>query len=176
MKGMQWKVAEGLFGLAGAIVVLAIIVGAMPRIAGYELFFNGSPSVPRGLYWVRLGKHPTHRGDYVVFRPAPPFTALIYGRGWLPSSTPMLKIVGGLEGDVYCIEDERFAVNGVDVGPVFPRDSQGLPVPQLSGCHRVDRDKFLPVSSFLARSFDGRYMGAVPTDQVIGTGAPIWTY
>jgi len=176
MNSVQTIEALRLFARATAILVMIVIAGAMVRFTGHELVFNGSPSVPRGLYWIRLGATPSAKGDVVVFRPPASFAALIYGRGWLPVGMPLLKPVGGLEGDRFCVEGSRFIVNGVDVGPVFISDSHGLAVPQLVGCRHVEQDEFLPVSTFLARSFDGRYMGAVPMGRVIGTGLPIWTY
>lgn len=176
MNSVQRIAALRLFALATAILGTVVVAGTMVRLAGNELVVNGSPSVPRGLYWIRLGAMPSAKGDYVLFRPPGPFAALIYGRGWLPVGMPLLKPVGGLEGDRYCVEGGRFIVNGVDVGPVFISDSHGLAVPQFVGCRRVKRDEFLPVSSFLARSFDGRYMGAVAMGRMIGTGIPVWTY
>ncbi len=119
---------------------------------------------------------PVQRGDYVVFVPPDSAAALIYGRGWLPNSMPLLKPVGGLEGDTYCVRAGRFLVDGVDVGPVFLLDAQGLPLPQIGGGHRVGREEFLPLSSHIDRSFDGRYMGAVPVANVLGTGVPLLTF
>ena len=111
-----------------------------------------------------------------MFAPTDWAAALIYGRGWLPQGMPLLKPVGGLEGDTYCLKEGYFIVNGVVAGPVFLLDSQGLPLPQVAGCRHVKHDEFLPVSSHIERSFDGRYMGAVRTSDVIGTGFPLLTY
>lgn len=165
-----------LLALAGALVVIAESAGALIRLSGHVLYVNDSPSMPRGLYWIRLGELPTEHGEVVVFRPAPAFAHFIYGRGWLPRGMPLIKPVGGLPGDIYCIIDARFVVDGEDAGPIFARDTQGLPVPQIAGCHRVARGTFLPVSSFIPRSFDGRYMGTVPVSNVVGTGVPVLTF
>lgn len=165
-----------LLALAGALVVLALCAGELIRLSGHALYVNDSPSMPRGLYWIHLGVLPSERGEVVVFRPLPAFAHLIYGRGWLPHDMPLIKPVGGLLGDIYCVIDGHFVVDGEDAGPIFARDAQGRPVPQMAGCHRVARGTFLPVSSYLPRSFDGRYMGAVPVTQVVGTGVPLLTF
>ena len=145
-------------------------------MSGHELVFNDSPSVPRGLYWIRLGAEPKDRGEYVVFLPPDTAATLIYGRGWLPKWMPLLKPVGGMEGDSYCVTGNRFIVNGIDSGPVYFVDARGLPLPQMRGCRRVGHREFLPVSSYLDRSFDGRYMGAVSTSNVLGSGRPLLTF
>ena len=165
-----------LYAVAAAVILLATIVGAAIPMSGHELVFNDSPSVPRGLYWIRLGDQPSERGEYVVFVPPDTAASLIYGRGWLPQSMPLLKPVGGVEGDNYCITSGRFIVNDIDAGPVYLLDARGLPLPQIPGCRRVGQREFLPVSSYFDRSFDGRYMGAVPTASVLGSGHPLLTF
>jgi conjugative transfer signal peptidase TraF len=165
-----------LFVFAATIVALAYLAGAAIRLSGHELVYNDSPSVPPGIYWIRLGAAPVRRGDYVIFAPTDGAASLIYGRGWLPEGMPLLKPVGGLAGDTYCWKDGHFIVNGVIAGPVFLLDSQGLPLPQGAGCRNVARGEFLPVSSYVDRSFDGRYMGVVALANVIGTGFPLLTF
>ncbi len=165
-----------LLALAGALVVLAYGAGALIRLSDHALYVNDSPSMPRGLYWIHLGVLPSERGEVVVFRPTLAFAHLIYERGWLPHDMPLIKSVGGVAGDIYCTIDGHFVVDGEDAGPIFDRDAQGAVVPQMAGCHRVARGTFLPVSSYIARSFDGRYMGAVPAANVIGTGVPLLTF
>ena len=165
-----------LYAVAASVILLTTIASATIPMSGHELVFNDSPSVPRGLYWIRLGAEPSERGEYVVFLPPATAATLIYGRGWLPKSMPLLKPVGGVEGDRYCVTGDRFIVNDIDAGPVYFVDAWGLPLPQMRGCRRVGHREFLPVSSYLDRSFDGRYMGAVPTANVLGSGHPLLTF
>jgi conjugative transfer signal peptidase TraF len=176
VKRVLLQKALGLYTLATVAVACAATMGAAIPLSGHELVFNDSPSVPRGFYWIALGARPTRRGEYVVFAPPADAAVLIYSRGWLPKSMPLLKSIGAIEGDTYCIEDGRFRVNGVDAGPVFATDAGGLPMPRIVGCRRVGDDEFLPVSTYSERSFDGRYMGAVPTASIIGTGHPLLTF
>jgi conjugative transfer signal peptidase TraF len=165
-----------LYALAAAIVVAAFSTGKAIEASGHQLVVNDSSSMPRGLYWIRLGAAPTQRGEVVLFHPPAPFAALIYARGWLPNGMALLKSVGGLNGNLYCAIDHRFVVSGEDIGPIFARDGQGNPLPRIGGCRCVGRDEFLPLSTTIERSFDGRYMGAVPIANVIGTGWPLLTF
>jgi conjugative transfer signal peptidase TraF len=165
-----------LYAVAASVILLATIAGAAIPMSGHELVFNDSPSVPRGFYWIRLGAEPKDRGEYVVFLPPDTAATLIYGRGWLPHAMPLLKLLGGVEGDSYCVTGGRFIVNNVDTGPVYFLDAQGLSLPQMRGCRRVGHREFLPVSSYFDRSFDGRYMGAVSVANVLGSGRPLLTF
>lgn len=176
MKQVNILRASRLYAFAASVVLLATLVGAAIPLTGHELVFNDSPSVPRGFYWIALGVEPTRRGEYVVFVPPDAAATLIYGRGWLPKSLPLLKPVGGVEGDRYCVMSGRFVVNDLDAGPVFLLDTQGLPMPQIHGCHTIGHDEFLPVSSHIEHSFDGRYMGAVSKAKVLGSGHPLMTF
>lgn len=165
-----------LYALAAAIILAAFSIGKALQVSGHELVLNTSPSMPLGLYWIARGTVPMRRGEVVVFAPTPDMGAMIYGRGWLRHGMPLLKTVGGLAGDEYCVRSGRFLVAGADAGPVFPLDTKGRPLPRIAGCRRVGRDDFLPVASALDRSFDGRYMGAVPVRNVLGTGRALVTF
>ncbi|HEX3894811.1 MAG TPA: S26 family signal peptidase [Rudaea sp.] len=176
MKHIRFKKMVRLYVLAASLIGSTICVDEAITLSGHELIVNTSPSMPRGLYWIALGEQPTRRGEIVSFVPPASVGALIYARGWLAKGMPLLKPVGALAGDTYCVKDRRFVVNDVDAGPVFLLDGQGQPLPQIAGCHRIDRDQFLPVSSHLDRSFDGRYMGALSTHVVLGTGRALLTF
>jgi conjugative transfer signal peptidase TraF len=165
-----------LYMLATACIASAFAVAALIEASGHELVVNTSPSMPFGLYWMACGIATIRRGSVVLFVPPDNVRALIYGRGWLPDGMPLLKTVGGLAGDEYCVHDGRFVVADNDIGPVFLRDSQGRPIPQIDGCRRVGETEFLPVALILDRSFDGRYMGAVPMRNVLGVGYPLITF
>lgn len=174
-RGVAFR-ALRLYALASAGVACAFAAAAAIDASGHELVVNTSPSMPSGLYWIARGVAPTQRGSVVLFAPPDDMRDLIYGRGWLRDGTPLLKIVGGLAGDTYCVRDGRFVVAGADVGPVFQLDSQGQPVPQIAGCRSVGAGEFLPVASTLDRSFDGRYMGAVSVRNVLGVGRALVTF
>jgi conjugative transfer signal peptidase TraF len=165
-----------LYALAAAGIACAFAVAAAIDASGHKLVVNTSPSMPSGLYWITRGVAPMQRGSVVLFVPPDDMRALIYRRGWLPDGTPLLKTIGGLAGDTYCVRDGRFVVDGADIGPVFSIDSQGRPIPQIAGCRRVADGEFLPIASTFDRSFDGRYMGAVSVRNVLGVGRALVTF
>jgi conjugative transfer signal peptidase TraF len=158
------------YAIAAAFVILAYATGKAIEESGHELIVNTSPSMPRGIYWMARNARPVQRGDVVMFAPPNAVRDIVYGRGWLLYGMPLLKTVGGIAGDVYCVRERRFLIDNRDVGPTFLLDAQGDPLPQMTGCRRVRAGEFLPVSTFIERSFDARYFGAVPSDNVLGVG------
>lgn len=165
-----------LYGIAVVAIAAAFAAGKAIDAAGYQLVVNTSPSMPSGVYWIAHGATPMERGSVVLFAPPDGARELVYGRGWLPEGMPLLKTIGGLAGDAYCVRDGHFIVAGADIGLVFLLDSQGLPLPQIAGCRRVGVGEFLPIASTLDRSFDGRYMGAVSQRYVLGVGRALVTF
>jgi type IV secretory pathway protease TraF len=104
------------------------------------------------------------------------FRTLIASRGWAPEGVPLLKNVEALEGDQVCTDDHEISVNGRRVGPVSSVDSQGQPLPRIRGCYIVPAGEFLPLSTYIANSFDGRYMGPQPLSLIHGEAHRLWTF
>jgi len=153
-------------------VFLSLLIKNIPQ---KSMYFNLSSSTPLGLYRVTSPAN-IKVGDLVIFYPPKGAHPFIYGRRWLPDGWPLLKSVGALEGDIYCVLDDSFFINRKYVGPVFKRDREGMVLPSPSGCHNVGRETFLPVSTHITHSFDGRYFGPVAMAAIRGKAIPVWTY
>jgi type IV secretory pathway protease TraF len=67
-------------------------------------------------------------------------------------------------------------VNQQVLGPVFPTDRQGRPLPVWRGCRTLAADEIFPLSTVLPTSFDGRYFGPIRTSVVLGIARPLWTW
>jgi len=161
-----------LITCAGGILLLS--VSFKISVYKHHYYLNLSESAPLGLYRViHTSSLFLKRGDMVVFSPPEWAEPLVYGRSWLPRGWPLLKYVGALEGDTYCVLFGDFFVNGKYIGKVSTQDSQGLPLYPMKGCHTVEYASFLPVSSHIPNSFDGRYMGAVSLSCIIGKAYPV---
>jgi conjugative transfer signal peptidase TraF len=161
-----------VIAVAGAFVLAMRL--AWP-VFGVPLLFNTTASEPYGLYRIRPRPEYT-RGTLVLFPVPASFASLVSERGWLARGLPLLKGVGAVPGDQVCISDEAVTVNDERMGPVFDRDSAGRPLPVIRGCETVAAGRFWPLSQYMAKSFDGRYMGAQPLAAIIGEAVPIWTF
>jgi conjugative transfer signal peptidase TraF len=161
----------GLVGAALTLLRLAL------EFSGVQPVLNLTVSAPRGVYLVREADASLlSRGQWVRLTVPERFTGYVYGRRWLAPGTPLLKTVAGLPGDVLCVGDGHFTVNGKVLGPVFATDSHGLLLPVIRGCSMVPAGQFVPVSTFHPKSFDGRYMGAVPMALITGRASLLWTF
>ena len=144
---------------------------------GPPLLINTTASEPVGVYWVRHRTSGEYaRGMRVVFPVPQDYQALVVERGWLAPGVPLIKHIGAVAGDRVCIQSDRAVINDVVVGPVSTHDSEGRPLPQLRGCLTVPPGYFLPLSTYIPNSFDGRYMGIQPVSAIVGEVIPAWTF
>ncbi len=173
MKGDKIRIVIIIFSISIA-GILMILTSVKISSINHPFYINLSDSVPLGLYHVTYSNTLSlERGDMVVFPPPQWVKPFVYSRGWLPKGWPLLKYVGALEGDTYCVLDGNFFINEKYIGKVPTQDSQGLPLYPIKGCHTVEHNSFVPVSSHIPNSFDGRYMGAVSMSCIIGKAYPV---
>ncbi|OPY75008.1 MAG: Peptidase S26 [Syntrophorhabdus sp. PtaU1.Bin050] len=140
-----------------------------------HFYLNLSPSMPFGLYRVTASIS-LNIGDLVIFDPPEGIHEYVYARRWLPQGWPLIKYVGALPGDTYSVEKGSIYINQRYTGPVYNRDDQGNQLPQITGTHTVEAGMFLPLSTHITRSFDGRYFGTVEMVSIKGKASPVWTY
>ena len=149
------------------------VLGSYTRKHFYK---NLSVSEPIGLYRLQPFTGELQRGELVLMSTPKEFEKYVYGREWLPRGWPLLKHVGALAGDSFCISGPNFSIEGKEIGRVFSTDSKGLPLPKLSGCVRVPVGSFLPIATHDPLSFDGRYMGPVSLSHVLAKAKPLLTF
>jgi conjugative transfer signal peptidase TraF len=171
---MHTAVPFFVMGLAALTVSILMVAW---KAWGPKILINETPSEPLGFY--RLVTHPVtdyRLTMYVVFPVPPGVRSLVYGRHWMKDGIPLLKEILGLAGDQVCVFLDRLEINGHVVGPVFQRDSVGLPLPQFPGCFEVQPGTFFAGSRYLGKSFDGRYFGPLPLSQLQGEARVLWTF
>lgn len=161
------------------VVVTMVITAALTwlKYLGPALLINETPSEPRGIYRVvRHAPRDYQRGMYVIFPVPAELHAVVYGRGWLREGIPLLKELLGMPGDRVCISQTMLRINQRYIGPVFDRDSHGMPLPQHPGCFVIPEGQVFPATGHLPNSFDGRYFGPVPIRDLTGEARPVWTF
>jgi len=158
----------------GMLLLLSYSVTNTPK----KIFYiNLSASFPRGIYLIqKFQSSDIKPGVAVIFDPPTAARPLIYGRGWLPSGWPLIKDVGAVSGDTYTVAGGCFCINGRYVGQVFNQDTEGKPLPVIKGTETVKPGEFLPVSTHIPHSFDGRYFGPVAMAAIRGKAIPVWMY
>jgi conjugative transfer signal peptidase TraF len=175
---MAWELKTTAPFYAMGVAALVVSIGVLAwKHWGPQLLINETASEPRGLYRLtRLSTAEFRRGMYVVFPVPRDMRALVYGRHWMPDGVPFLKELAALTGDRVCVNTDGLEINGRYVGPVYREDSQGRPLPQHFGCFDVQEGMFFAASAHLDKSFDGRYFGALPLNQLLGEARPVWTF
>lgn len=145
------------------------------RILGSYIFYNASPSTPRGIY-LRVPKLWLSRGDYVIYKPSKETSTIAFERGWNKrKNMSFLKRVRGLAGDTYSSDlMDGFYVNGRYFGSIAILDGKGNLMPMHLGSHHVPLGEFLPVGEN-TKSFDGRYTGTVPIENIQAKVIPLFT-
>jgi len=161
----RWALAAG--GLSLAAIAFAALADPVPR-----LIWNGSASVPRGLYWIE--HRPPERGDLVLSELSDAALTLSVSRGYLPFVMPVVKRIAALEGDEICRNGPVISVNGAVRAEAVLRDLEGGLMPAWRGCRSLEAGEVFLLADH-PHSFDGRYLGASKTDAILGVAHPIWT-
>jgi conjugative transfer signal peptidase TraF len=159
---------------AFTLAAVATLLGVGARLPAH-LRWNLTSSLPRGLYLVRHRSQPPSRGSLVAFAVPEGAADVVFGRGYLPQGAFLMKRVAAVPGDRVCTREGRYEVNGVSLGEVFEDDASGRPLPHHSFCGLVPPDRYY-VATSIARSFDSRYFGPLPTAALTERLRPLWTY
>lgn len=155
--------------IASAIVAVSISTfDHEPR-----LVWNASASVPRGIYWI--AGHNFGVGSIVAVRLPVDVAALAHKRRYLDRRALLLKTVRAAEGSRVCRTGPIVSVDRRVAALARSHDGVGRPLPRWHGCVTLTfGDLFL--LSKIPGSFDGRYIGVLHRDAVLGQAIPFWTW
>src|SRR5262249_32323414 len=136
------------------------------------LVYAPSASLPKGWYVRALPGRALQVGDLVVLEvPAAMASAL-------PLHVPhtrLLKQVAALGGDIVCWETQAMAVRTAQGTVRYPFHPEGPAGRPPDGCTVLDAETLVMVGTH-PRSFDSRYVGAVPVCLVRFRVVPLWTW
>jgi type IV secretory pathway protease TraF len=152
--------------LVVALVLSLFLVGWLFELNSQPKYYlNLTRSEPLGIYQLApCNVRQLRVGDLVIMDVPRQTRQYVYGRRWLRRGWPLLKNVGAVAGDEYQVTATAIAVNDAYIGPVFMADFQ------------VKAGQFLPLSTHIRQSFDGRYFGAVPCSLIRGKALPVLTF
>ncbi|MCR4265847.1 S26 family signal peptidase [Nitratireductor sp. ZSWI3] len=138
-----------------------------------RLVWNASASAPVGLY--RVGRDAPARGDLMLARAPESVAALAARRGYLPRSVPLVKRIAAQPGEHVCAFNEVIIIGGEIVARRLEKDHRGRPLPWWNACRRLSEREVFLLNGDAPGSFDSRYFGPVPVENVIGRLVPLWT-
>lgn len=154
---------------------LASLAAATFAVSSRAIVWNGSTSLPQGLY-VRKHAVSLQRGDLVLFWLPQDARALADQRRYIPASVPALKPIAAVAGDAVCAHNDTITINGIRVASRRQNDPSGRPLPSWNGCQTLATDQIFVLSTYAADSYDGRYFGPVSTSAILEKVAPLWTF
>lgn len=149
--------------------------------AGFRL--NTGVSYPSGLYRLTDTNHVANIGDLVLFCPPDtPFVREGVERGYFKQGQcpggfqPAIKKVAALSGTTVSLQ-KNVALDGIAVLNAIVRqfDGKGRPLPALADFVVPANTVFLLSDHAPAVSFDSRYYGSVPLENIQGHITPIFT-
>ena len=171
-EGRARAVARGARRL-GPVVLSTVLVGGIVLPLASVARLNVSPSVPLGLY--RTVDQPVVRGVLVVACVPLAAARLARERGYLAGGScpgkvqPTLKRVGATPGDTIDLGPGGVTVNGHPLpgSATVSLDSRGRLLPHAPwGSRVVASAEVWLLATDSPRSWDSRYFGPVPLDQV----------
>lgn len=146
-----------LFG--GMIGIALTLVSARDVV-----LYNPSPSLPPGLY-LRLDQQP-NRGAIVTVRArdaAPDHAEL---RDFTDDGDRFLKRIAAAHGDIICANGEHITAAGRTLTRLS-HDRYGNALPHWEGCRQLGHGEVFLLGD-TPDSFDGRYWGPTPINQIEG--------
>lgn len=159
---------------AMTVSVTAIVVAELADPVPV-LMWNGSASVPLGLYRVERATT-LGRGDLVLVRPPEEARQLAIERGYLPAGVPLVKRIAARAGDHVCAASGRVTINGAHAAEAMKADRLGRPLTPWIGCRTLERDEFFVLMTSVPASFDSRYFGPIGRAAIVGRVVPLWTW
>ena len=160
-----------------SIALGAIVLSALPiwMNSSTKLVYNPSASSPIGYYWVtEFGDNSELKiGSHVIIPTPIQYRLMAAKRHYLPINVPLIKEVVALSGDEICRQHQTVFINGKPVAVALIADKKGRRLPSWIGCFVLKNDEFFALMD-AKDSFDGRYFGALKTENIIGTATFIW--
>lgn len=127
-----------------------------------------------GLWLIDTDYKTLKSGDFIWFKPTENILQMGLSRNYFQKEMPMLKQIKGLPGDKYGFDNKGVLIlNGRKDTHVIRQkfDSRGHHMPVIPP-GTVPEKHFFVINSHRL-SFDSRYFGPIPRDNVIGTARPL---
>lgn len=138
---------------------------------------NLTDSIPLGIYEQIGDASDLERGDVVLACLPARVAQLAHSRGYVPGGgrcpgelAPVGKLVMALPGDTVSVAPSGLSVNGslVRNSSALDHDRNGRPLPRLPIGQSIVQARTLWLVGTSFRSFDSRYIGPIPMNNVLG--------
>ena len=156
---------------------LTLVIGGLLMITLLRhVSYNATPSAPVGWYWYTPLPTDAPLATGQLVRMTPPDRvrqALHRVAPQLDVHRPWMKTIVAVAGETVCLDDEHVRINGAWRAPRPLLQAYALP--SLHGCIVLTPGTYFVMNAH-PRSFDSRYIGAIPRSLIHGTLTPLWTW
>jgi len=171
----NWRVNRK-FILLFLIIIPYFLISTSLIFYAFGVRINVSTSFPLGFYSLEEGE--PSRGDLVFIKP-PENAVVEWGRKTGAISRPMmLKRIYAMGGDSVEISMEGIRINGRLIGKskVIEELPDGTPIPSVAQSGVIPQNRVWVMSEHSELSFDSRYFGAVPSENILAKARPLWVW
>lgn len=154
-----------LFKSLGFVGLFAILIFFI-KYFGYGFTYQATISMPKGIYLTFPAKNIKY-DDIVIFYPPKIAAEFLAKQHWAPNSGVLMKKVIGMPDDFVCNQNHAIAINGKKLGLLHDFYAPGKKMPHELFCGKLANNQYMLLSTFIDRSYDGRYFGPVTQDQII---------
>ncbi|NCX93414.1 MAG: signal peptidase I [Gammaproteobacteria bacterium] len=155
------------------LCVSLLIVAMLIRLMGIELTDQQSESMPKGWYLIVPADQSLSRNEWVVFDPPATVTPFLNQVHWMWPHSWLFKIVYGVPGDQVCVQSGWVWINHQKIAPVLKEYAPNKFLPETHFCGVLPKDQYWLMSTHVSRSFDSRYFGPVPRENIRGRAIAI---
>lgn len=157
------------------LFMIALI--SLAKIIPYRIYYNHTTSMPLGIYWVDSHSTQPRLNELVmvclsngVYRQIATSRHYLVSSGQCNNLEPMLKKIVGVTGDYISVIQAGVLVNGslVPNSAIKSHDQKSRKLPSILKEGRIPQDYYL-VMGESEGSFDSRYFGLIPANDVIAT-------
>jgi len=152
---------------------LGFIIAAVSVTARPWILYNPSDSAPQGFYILSTMARP-ETGDLVAAWLPREAQSLAVDRGYLRDGIPVIKTVWAVAGDRVCVENRQLTAPFQPPLIALKTDRAGRSMPHWNDCRVLRSGELFLASNDVLHSFDGRYFGPVPVENVLGRVTLFW--
>ena len=154
------------------IGLLAALVEII-KIIGFHIVYSSTASMPAGFYLIIPTKN-IAINQIVEAKIPDEYFQFIRSKSWFPNSNSIIKYVVAKEGDIVCVRDNILLINNKEIVSIHVSEGQNNQLPRFAFCGKIDKDRYLLLSTRNPRSFDGRYFGLISSSHIRGRAVPIF--
>lgn len=165
---------QRILAIGVTIVSITLLITMSTFYGKKYIILNTTDSLPHGFYKI-VKKEKYCLNDLVVFPIPASVKRTVVGRHWLPENGLLIKNIVALPGDSFSTLEGKYVVKDEFIGSILKIDSEGRSMPVFEKNDTLNSG-ILVARRGVKTSFDSRYFGAIPIDNILGVAVPFFLF